>query len=136
MKYYVNSEGVYLGGWDENPPEDAIEVPYPPEDARQVWQMPDGPWSVLPPQPYILPVYVIWMRMTDDEAEEFDSAISAASPLRLRKAFNTATNLTSGSELFLFVRNILINIFDETRADEIVAIPTSEDMSSNIELEM
>lgn len=40
MKYYVDDQGVYLGGWDENPPEGAIEVPYAPGDARQVWQFP------------------------------------------------------------------------------------------------
>lgn len=43
MKYYVSDKGVYLGGWDENPPEGAIEVPSAPYDARQVWQFPG--WS-------------------------------------------------------------------------------------------
>lgn len=43
MKYYVDSKNRYLGGWDENPPEGAIEVPYPPEDYRQIW-MGDG-WA-------------------------------------------------------------------------------------------
>ncbi|MFC3706036.1 DUF4376 domain-containing protein [Devosia honganensis] len=37
MKYYVDAAGAYLGGWDANPPAGAIEVPAPPEDARQVW---------------------------------------------------------------------------------------------------
>ena len=37
MKYYVDDLGVYLGGWDQNPPEGAIEVPFPPADARQIW---------------------------------------------------------------------------------------------------
>lgn len=37
MKYYVDDQGVYLGGWDDNPPSGSIEVPYPPEDARQLW---------------------------------------------------------------------------------------------------
>lgn len=37
MKYYIDSQGIYLGGWDANPPTGAIEVPEPPQDARQVW---------------------------------------------------------------------------------------------------
>ena len=37
MKYYVDDKGAYLGGWDQNPPEGAIEVPFPPADARQIW---------------------------------------------------------------------------------------------------
>lgn len=42
MKYYVDADGNYLGGWDANPPEGAVEVPFPPEDARQKWV--DGEW--------------------------------------------------------------------------------------------
>lgn len=37
MKYFVDSQGRYLGGWDANPPAGAIEVPFPPADARQIW---------------------------------------------------------------------------------------------------
>lgn len=37
MNYYVDTAGNYLGGWDANPPTGAIEVPEPPQDARQVW---------------------------------------------------------------------------------------------------
>lgn len=37
MKYYVDAQGAYLGGWDSSPPVGAIEVPDAPEDARQVW---------------------------------------------------------------------------------------------------
>lgn len=37
MKYYVDSANRYLGGWDNSPPSGAVEVPLPPEDARQVW---------------------------------------------------------------------------------------------------
>ena len=37
MKFYVDEQGRYLGGWDANPPAGAIEVPYPPADARQPW---------------------------------------------------------------------------------------------------
>lgn len=37
-KYYVDADGKYLGGFDDaTPPENAIEVPEPPDDARQIW---------------------------------------------------------------------------------------------------
>jgi hypothetical protein len=72
---------------------------------------------------YVLPIDLLWMRMTDEEAEEFDAAISAA-PLRQRKAFNVATTLTYGSELFLFVRSLLVTIAGEVRADVIMAEPS------------
>ena len=46
-KYFVDSNGAYLGGFDgAEPPDSAIEVPEAPEDARQVW---DGKaWSAAP----------------------------------------------------------------------------------------
>jgi hypothetical protein len=37
-QYFVDQQGRYLGGFDgAEPPEGAIEVPYPPVDARMVW---------------------------------------------------------------------------------------------------
>lgn len=46
-KFYVNDQGVYLGGFEgAEPPIGAIEVPEPPSDARQIW---DGEaWLPLP----------------------------------------------------------------------------------------
>lgn len=55
-KYFVSNDGKYLGAWDgyvgpgdifvpPEYPEDAIEVPYPPEDGRQIWL--DGVWQPL-----------------------------------------------------------------------------------------
>lgn len=40
IKYYVDDAGHYLGGWDINPPSKSVEVPSPPEDARQLWKFP------------------------------------------------------------------------------------------------
>ena len=37
MKYYVNDQGKYLGGYDNNPPANSIEVVSPPWNGRQVW---------------------------------------------------------------------------------------------------
>ena len=42
MKYCINAEGVYLGGWSEDIPEDAIEVPSPPDDANSKYV--NGTW--------------------------------------------------------------------------------------------
>ncbi len=46
VKYYIDDSGRYLGGWDDNPPEGAVEVEAPPEWADQVWQFPGWGESV------------------------------------------------------------------------------------------
>lgn len=48
MKYYVDDQGKYLGGWDANPPAGAIEVPEAPDDARQVWNFQTSTWGAVP----------------------------------------------------------------------------------------
>ncbi|WP_299381654.1 hypothetical protein [uncultured Kiloniella sp.] len=51
-KYYVDNNGVYLGGFaGVEPPEGAVEVQYPPDDARQLWE--GGSWGN---NPYEAPV--------------------------------------------------------------------------------
>lgn len=42
-KYYIDSNNNYLGGWDNNPPSNSVEVPSPPDDARSKWI--DDKWS-------------------------------------------------------------------------------------------
>ncbi|WP_445938646.1 hypothetical protein [Pseudomonas sp.] len=42
MKYFVDADGRYLGGWDIDWPADAIEVPTAPLDARELWS--NGGW--------------------------------------------------------------------------------------------
>ena len=37
IKYYVDSQGNYLGGFDSSPPSGAIEVPEAPLHASQKW---------------------------------------------------------------------------------------------------
>lgn len=46
MRYFVDVAGRYLGGWDKNPPNGAIEVPSAPSDARQPWL--GGQWGEIP----------------------------------------------------------------------------------------
>ncbi|SFV12808.1 hypothetical protein [Pseudomonas sp. OV546] len=43
MKYYVDKVGVFLGGWESEPPEDSVEIESPPEYADQIWLSPG--WS-------------------------------------------------------------------------------------------
>lgn len=47
-KFYVDINGAYVGGFDgAEPPEGTIEVPIPPQDARQVWNGTE--WDALSP---------------------------------------------------------------------------------------
>lgn len=48
MKFFVDDKGSYLGGWEESPPADALEVPTAPEDARQVWSFRANEWTSVP----------------------------------------------------------------------------------------
>ena len=48
-KYYIDQGGQFIGSYDgAAPPEGAIEVPYPPDDARQPWTG-EG-WGPIPTQ--------------------------------------------------------------------------------------
>lgn len=82
------------------------------------------PWVDPPPSPYNFQITTLWGRLTEDEAEEFDEAVSVTGPLKTRKQFNLATSMTSDSELFAWVRDILVGLFGETRADELLAEAT------------
>lgn len=53
-RFFVKPDGSYIGGFDGAGalalvPADAIEVPAPPEDARQVWN--GGAWGPKPAAP-------------------------------------------------------------------------------------
>ncbi|MDH0337595.1 hypothetical protein [Metapseudomonas otitidis] len=45
----MNADGRYLGGWDAEPPQGAVEVPSAPADARQTWL--GDQWSEIPSPP-------------------------------------------------------------------------------------
>lgn len=49
MHYFADLDGTYLGGWDQGGPVGKIKVPYPPEDARQVWN--GFKWGAIPTTP-------------------------------------------------------------------------------------
>lgn len=40
MKYFIDAEGKYLGGWDDGQPEGSLEVDLPPNDSDQPWLFP------------------------------------------------------------------------------------------------
>jgi len=37
MRYFVDSNGRYLGGWDSSGPYHGVEVKSAPDDARDIW---------------------------------------------------------------------------------------------------
>jgi len=79
------------------------------------------PYVAPPPVPYDYQINVLWTRLTDDEAEEFDAASTTASPLKMRKQFATATSMLSTGELFAWVKTLLINLFGSDRAEDLLA---------------
>lgn len=86
----------------------------------------EGEYTILPyipppPAPYLYMIETLWSRMTDEEAEEFDAAVTVASPLKVRKQFLVATSMMSNSELFTWTKNILVGLFGETRANVLLA---------------
>lgn len=46
MRFYVNKQGQYLGGWDNNPPSEGIEVPVAPGNASYTWDFKAEKWIV------------------------------------------------------------------------------------------
>lgn len=102
-----------------------------PDETLPGWLYENGEFSAPPPPEitpaaFVLPIAILWLRMTDEEAEDFDGSMAVATPLRLRRAFNTATSLHSEGELFGFVKGVLSASLNSTRADEIMAEPDGQ----------
>lgn len=58
-QYFVDEQGRYLGGFDgAEPPAGAIEVPYPPADARMVWDGEQYGPSPAPSEAQIVAAYM------------------------------------------------------------------------------
>jgi hypothetical protein len=79
------------------------------------------PYIAPPPAPYNLQIATLWDRLSEDEAEMFDTAVATASPLKMRKQFLLATSMMSDSELFAWVKSLLVGLFGEARATELLA---------------
>lgn len=148
-KYFIDGQGNYLGAWDGYyktvpildgdgnetgeteqvfvPPEypaGGIEMPGPPPsgDGRQKGDPATAQWLPFTPPPVVREVFVsdIWGALTDPEAEAFDTAMATASPLRLRKQFNSATSFMSDSELYTFVKGVMTGAIGAARAGEVM----------------
>lgn len=129
-----NAEGFPTGFYNDeehkdNLPEGAVEITeeqlneFIEFNGYRRWE--NGQVVVYTP-PVVPPVYTIhleemWRRMVDEEAEAFDAAI-AASPVRLRRMFNLATSITSGTELYGFVEGKLTDLFGEVRSKELLSL--------------
>ncbi|CBH51607.1 tail fiber assembly protein [Pseudomonas phage phi2] len=74
MLYYVDSEGVFLGGWDEGAPAGGIPVAPAPEYADQLWLFPG--WSPSRMQ----------LAMVEDEWRVAELAVIATQLLSLEEA--------------------------------------------------
>ena len=125
MKAQYTEDGMILVTYDDD------TTAYVPDDMenrdRQMlaeWEAEGNviePYVAPPPAPYDLAVSDIWGRMTDAEAEAFDAAMSVAPPLRLRKQFNSASIMTSDSELFNFTKGVLTSSIGAARTGEVMA---------------
>jgi hypothetical protein len=61
----------------------------------------------------------VWRRLTDQEAEEVDSALQAA-PLRLRRIFEAAQYLDVNDDDYPEIRTAIVTALSEKRADEVL----------------
>lgn len=75
MKYYINDRNRYIGGWDSNPPQGAIEVPFPPDHADDIWS--DGIW-IPSPDAVFKTMQTLVQNIMDSTAKErgYDSILS------------------------------------------------------------
>jgi len=73
-RYFVDTDGVYLGGYDgAEPPAGAIEVPDAPADASQIWS--NGAWSELAPARQMIAKSTVQARII--AAGKMDAAYAA-----------------------------------------------------------
>ena len=126
QRFFTDHDGNYLGSYDgpdEFMPEKmaaGLEVPTPPEDARQVWK--DGAWQPYePPAPVsvLYPVH-LWERMTETEADQVGTVMSQQS-FRVRKIFESASSYRSDHELWPLLNQIATQLFGADRAEQILA---------------
>lgn len=78
-KYFVNSLGVYIGGFDGAlPPAGAVEVPSPPANAADRWN--DGQWAPAAAEsPESVPMLNLQLVLIDDgKLDTVEAIIKAA----------------------------------------------------------
>jgi len=75
-----------------------------------------------PPPPLVIALGDFWSRLTDEEAEEFDGAMTAK-PIRLRRLYQAEqTAYSDGTELFDAVSSTLVDLFGEARKDALFGV--------------
>jgi hypothetical protein len=81
MKYYVTNAGAYIGGFETNPPASAIEVPYAPDHAGQIW---DGSgWGAIPVAPR--EIHVAWFKAALADMGKLNAVDAAVATLPAAK---------------------------------------------------
>jgi hypothetical protein len=81
MKYYVTDAGVYLGGYETNPPARSIQVPYAPDHAGQIW---DGSgWGAIPVPPR--EIHIAWLKAALADLGKLDAVEAAVATLPAAK---------------------------------------------------
>lgn len=73
-----------------------------------------------PAGPYSLDKMVLWLRLTEQEADQVDAAM-AQQPARLRGIWNTAQSVQSDSEFFGTLQAFLTAVIGATRAGQVLA---------------
>lgn len=131
--FFVDASGVYLGGFSGvEPPTGAIQVPLPPGDARQLWDFQSGSWGPIPPAiGYTIGADVPWSRMDEDEAVTVQDTIDAK-PVKIRNMINKASSFTEGTEAFSQLKAIIAATLSATRANEIMAPLSIEEMAASL----
>lgn len=122
----------------ELPKDWKLEDVYAPEVAETIhpagakvtegWVFLDGEFSAPPPPPeppYIpvsLPVDAFFERTTEAEADAIDEAM-LAKPVKIRRAYQAATVLTEGTDLWAALAEALAELFTKGRAAELLQRP-------------
>lgn len=85
-----------------------------------------------PPPPYTIGADVPWNRMTEEEADDVQAGIDAATT-KTRNMINKATSFTQGTDAFNKFLAIITAATDSTRAGEIMGPLTPEEAASALE---
>lgn len=85
-----------------------------------------------PPPPYTIGADVPWNRMTEEEADDVQAGIDAATT-KTRNMINKATSFTQGTDAFNKFLVIITAATDSTRAGEIMGPLTPEEAASALE---
>lgn len=79
----------------------------------------EGILQPIEPEIHIIPAVTLWERMTDEEAEQVNTAMTLQ-PFRTRQIFLTANTFRSDHELWPLLEQVATGLFGEERASEIL----------------